>query len=231
MLMIYITSNNLNECALNLNDATLIQQWDLILKVLDLLSKYNYIWPVIKMWVKYDDALKIYHNYIIRECCNRGIQNDNMFLFDINENHYIIKNTFDGTKTFFHSPTKKELDNKVLFPKWFSFHPLILSHKAALLRENPYYYKMFLHECRKYLKYGLIDIKSKEIYTNFNSINFFDLNTCIPNYYPFSQRILKNNINRNYNNLHKYDEASDFIIFLNNTPDDDVSKIVYKLIY
>ena len=227
MLMIYITSINLIECVTYLDNDTLIQQWDLILKVLNCLSKRNLSWHVTRIWKNHDDALKIYHNYIVRECFNREINVFDMRIFDVNENFYIFENKFDGIKTKFTFPSKKDIKDKILFPLWFSFIPLHLSHKAALLRENPYSYQNFLYSCKNYLKFGLVNVENEKIYSEFNKDIFFKLNRCIPDYYLYSQELL-HNPNMSYL---KYNKGSNFNSFLNTLPEDDISNIIYKYVF
>lgn len=72
--------------------------------------------PATKMWTGYTQALKLYHDKIIKEWVKRGYEN-NMELFNMNE----------------------DID----FPPWLSDKRLHDSHKSNLLRKDPDYYGQF----------------------------------------------------------------------------------------
>lgn len=94
--------------------------------------------PAVKMWEGYVDALKVYHNLCIKEWIKRGFVN-NMKLYDIDEDKYnIVECDFDGESSEFLGKF-----DEFSFPPWFSFIPLILSHRASLLRKDPIHYEMY----------------------------------------------------------------------------------------
>lgn len=97
--------------------------------------------PATQMWIGYTNALKVYFNLCVKEWIKRGCVN-NMALFDIDEDKYrIVPCEFDGVTCQF----LEEFD-EFCFPKWFSFPPLILSHRASLLRKDPDEYHFFNDE-------------------------------------------------------------------------------------
>lgn len=85
--------------------------------------------PAARMWANNLDALKHYVNCCIYEWIQRG-----------NEN----------TMKYY------EVPKFIVFPWWFSWNPLIQSHRAMLYRKNPFYYhdKFTIEE--KYHQYGYI---------------------------------------------------------------------------
>jgi len=161
MVITFITSPSLIECARNLDRSRSCKQRLEAKQIIDAIDNpngNNKGWrnhPCTKMWMGHSGALKVYYNHIVREWIARGYEN-NMPLFDIQEEEYIIIPTyFDGVRTFF--PVGAVFNEKT-FPPWFTWAPLIYSHRAALIRKNPEYYtSMFLDsECSKYLGSGYI---------------------------------------------------------------------------
>lgn len=69
--------------------------------------------PATKMWKGYTQALKLYHDTIIKEWVDRGYEN-NMELYDVK------------------SPIE--------FPPWLGDERLHRSHRSNLLRKDPEYY-------------------------------------------------------------------------------------------
>lgn len=72
--------------------------------------------PATKMWRGYTQALKLYHDTIIREWIDRGYEN-NMDIFKV----------------------KSPLE----FPDWLGDERLHHSHKSNLIRKDPDYYTQF----------------------------------------------------------------------------------------
>lgn len=94
--------------------------------------------PAVLMWLGYTNALKVYFNLCIKEWISRGF-NNTYELYQINEEEYrIVMCEFDGQTTTF----MDEFDD-YCFPPWFGFPPLILSHRAALIRKDPEAYNEF----------------------------------------------------------------------------------------
>lgn len=94
--------------------------------------------PALQMWKGHTDALKAYFNLCVLAWIKRGFKNT-YDLYPVDHERYrIVPGDFDGTTTTF----DEEFD-EYCFPKWFGFPPLILSHRAALLRKNPTHYASF----------------------------------------------------------------------------------------
>ncbi len=72
--------------------------------------------PVVKMWTGYTEALKVYHDEIIREWIDRGYDN-NMDLYRV--------------------------EGSVDFPAWLGDERLHQSHKSNLLRKEPEFYSQY----------------------------------------------------------------------------------------
>lgn len=73
--------------------------------------------PATLMWFQYKEALKLYHNIMIKEWIRRGYKN-NMKLFDINS-------------------------KKLKYPDWLGDEQIHASHRSNLLRKNKEYYSKF----------------------------------------------------------------------------------------
>lgn len=85
--------------------------------------------PATLMWKGYTNALKIYFNFCVQEWINRGYKNT-MELYEVD--YYI-------------------------FPPFVTFQPFILSHKAALLRKDPEYYKdLMCDDLNQYMRLGYL---------------------------------------------------------------------------
>lgn len=70
----------------------------------------------VRMWRGYEDCLRFYVNWIIREWLRKGYEN-NMAFFEIPDDFPI--------------------------PKWLFDERLTLSHRCNLMRKNPLYYEQF----------------------------------------------------------------------------------------
>ena len=198
--------------------------------------------PAVLMWTNHTNALKIYFNYIVREWISRGFVN-NMELYDINEKYYVIKSTFDGVKTIFYE--EKQDDDVTVFPWFFSWFPLIQSHKASLLRKNPEYYSHFYNQdIIPYLKYGYIwpNRITEEHLNNFNPSVFDSLGDGVPSIFTIPRDdLLKWNENRSINPKTnrkitekgtiyiKYLKGYDELINLNNKS--EIYKMIYQIVW
>jgi hypothetical protein len=76
--------------------------------------------PVTKMWSGYEEALKLYQNYTIREWIDRG-----------------YKNTMK-----FEDVTYSDL----ILPPWFGSDEFHRSHRSNLLRKDFFYYSKYFSE-------------------------------------------------------------------------------------
>lgn len=81
-------------------------------------SWHNHV--AVRMWRGYDDCLKFYTNWIIREWRRRGYSN---------------------TMEYF------EIPDDFNVPKWLFDERLTLSHRCNLMRKNPEYYSQFRWKC------------------------------------------------------------------------------------
>lgn len=72
--------------------------------------------PATKMWAGYEDALKLYFNYVVREWIARGYKN-NYKLFDVSDNPAM--------------------------PPWFGDEKFHSAHRAALLAKDFEWYSHF----------------------------------------------------------------------------------------
>jgi hypothetical protein len=86
--------------------------------------------PIVKAWEGYVEGLKYYTNCCIQEWINRG-KNNNIPLYDIDE-------------------------DKLILPWWTQWDRLHQSHRAMLLRKNPFYYNDKFEVDDEYNNYGYI---------------------------------------------------------------------------
>lgn len=85
--------------------------------------------PITRAWAGFEDCLKYYYNCIVHEFIRRG-GNNTMPYFDI--------------------------PKVILRPWWTSWNPLHQSHRAMLIRKNPYFYRTQFTVESKYWGYGYI---------------------------------------------------------------------------
>lgn len=85
--------------------------------------------PIVKAWKPFVEALKYYTNCIILEWVNRGKEN-NLPLFNVS--------------------------HLILMPWWATWDRLHQSHRAMLLRKNPFFYKDKFNVDPEYMLYGYI---------------------------------------------------------------------------
>jgi hypothetical protein len=186
MVIVFVTSPNLLECAKYLDKKRVWKQAVEARQIIDAIdnpgsSKWENH-PCAKSWKNHSDALKVYYNYILRECLFRGI-NTTMQLYDIDENEYsVIPTYFEGNKTTLYFPTT----NKT-FPPFFSWYPFIMSHRAALIRKNPdYYYTIFYTpEIEPYLSKGYIWPCNlpKDVFNYFDYSMITEMGSGTPSYF------------------------------------------------
>lgn len=100
--------------------------------------------PAVLMWKGYQNALKYYFNEIAKACVKRGFKN-NMTLYEFTEEQ--LNNVeYQTVQDYLQNgiPVEASCD-KIIFPWWFQWKPLLYSHQASLLRKFPEYYeKIFL---------------------------------------------------------------------------------------
>jgi hypothetical protein len=154
MVITFVSSACPLQCAKDLDNKRILKQrveaFQLIKSIEEGSGWSNH--PCSKMWANHVEALKVYYNIMVRECISRGFEN-NMPLYDINENEFsVIRTYFDGVRTYL-EPTQGKT-----FPWFFGWQPFIYSHRCALIRKKPDYYgpKFWDSECEKYINYGYI---------------------------------------------------------------------------
>lgn len=115
--------------------------------------------PAVLMWKGYSNALKYYFNEITKACINRGFEN-NMPFYDFSQEQ-INNIEYQTIQDYLENgiPLQASL-NKIIFPWWFQWEPLIYSHQASLLRKFPEYYNSIFNDnfdnLEKYLKIGYL---------------------------------------------------------------------------
>jgi hypothetical protein len=95
--------------------------------------------PAVLMWKGYSNALKYYFNEITKACVRRGFKN-NMPSYEFTEEQ--LNNVeYQSVQDYLQNGIPIEASqNKIIFPWWFQWKPLIYSHQASLLRKFPDYY-------------------------------------------------------------------------------------------
>jgi len=88
--------------------------------------------PVIKIWEKFLDPLKLYFNTILNVC--------------------IKKHKFNTTMEYYDIPDEDEIK----MPWFLNFMPFIYSHRARLYQKDPNYYKDKFEFPKEYLNIGYI---------------------------------------------------------------------------
>ena len=115
--------------------------------------------PAVLMWKGYSNALKYYFNEITKACINRGFKN-NMTFYDFSQEE-INNIEYQTIQDYLENGIPFEASsNKIIFPWWFQWEPLIYSHQASLLRKFPEYYdsifKNNFNNLEKYLQIGYL---------------------------------------------------------------------------
>lgn len=95
--------------------------------------------PAVLMWKGYSNALKYYFNEITKACIRRGFKN-NMPLYEFTEEQ-LNNIEYQSIQDYLQNGIPIEASqDKIIFPWWFQWKPLIYSHQASLLRKFPEYY-------------------------------------------------------------------------------------------
>lgn len=117
----------------NLDGRRLNKQKVEAMQIIDALNGESNGWvnhPAVKMWKGYTNGLKYYFNKIVEECLKRGFKNT-LDLYELNDSD-VIYETIER---------KRKSDNKIIFPWWFTWKPLIQTHRCSLLRKMPEFYQ------------------------------------------------------------------------------------------
>lgn len=149
--------------------------------------------PATLSFVGYIDALKAYYNICVQEWISRGYKNT-MKLYDVDESRFSARFFDKETKEF----SKK---TKYSYPKFVSFEPYLLAHKAALFRKDNEYYKDF-EVPEEYLERGYLwpCNYSDEIYKNWDLKYLSEIGTGAPARYRISKEEVKIwELNKNIN--------------------------------
>jgi hypothetical protein len=199
MVNTFVTSTNLKECARNLDNLRLnkqIVEGKQIIKILETVDKTGKIpvgrgfvnHPATKMWMGHTNQLKTYVNHMIREWVTVRGKNHSVQIYPVDESKYNIPVCkFDGSKAVY-----EELhDEEHCFPKWFSFPPFIMAHKASLYRKNPMHYSFLLNEDLKpYIACGYLwpsKFPGHDYLHNWNMNYLAEIGTGAPVQYRYSQ--------------------------------------------
>jgi hypothetical protein len=112
--------------------------------------------PAVLMWKGYSNALKYYFNKITNACIRRGFKN-NMPLYEFTEEQ-LNNIEYQTIQDYLQNgiPVLNDHD-KIIFPWWFQWKPLIYSHQASLLRKFPEYYSSIFYS--DYYEYDIIELQ------------------------------------------------------------------------
>jgi hypothetical protein len=166
--------------------------------------------PAVLMWKGYSNALKYYFNKIAKACIRRGFKN-NMPLYEFTEeqlNNVEYQSVQDYLKNGI--PIEASTD-KIIFPWWFQWKPLIYSHQASLLRKFPDYYTFTFdqddyeydpNELKDYLSIGYLwpHKLSAEQIENFSPIYCDNIGTGAPAIYRWTEEEVSEWLNDTYTN-------------------------------
>lgn len=100
--------------------------------------------PATIMWIGYTTALRYYYNQITLECIKRKIE-VTMPLYPFGD-ETVRYQTVD--EFLCNAPMPKEC---IVFPWWFTWEPLIASHRVSLMRKMPEYYTDELWSQEEYI--------------------------------------------------------------------------------
>ena len=161
--------------------------------------------PAVLMWKGYSNALKYYFNKITEACIRRGFKN-NMPLYEFTEEQ-LNNIEYQTIQDYLQNgmPVLKDLD-KIIFPWWFQWKPLIYSHQASLLRKFPEYYTSIfdqdLIELQEYVSIGYLwpHKLSAEQIENFLPIYCDNIGTGAPAIYRWTEEEVSEWINNMYVN-------------------------------
>ena len=120
--------------------------------------------PAVLMWKGYPNALKYYFNEITNACIRRGFRN-NMSFYEFTEDQ-LNNIEYQSVQDYLQNGIPIEASqDKIIFPWWFQWKPLLYSHHASLLRKHPKYYNFIFRqddyeydrkELQKYLTTGYL---------------------------------------------------------------------------
>ena len=142
--------------------------------------------PAVLMWKGYSNALKHYFNEITHACIRRGF-NNNMPFYEFTEEQ-LNNIEYQSIQDYLQNKIPIEAStNKIIFPWWFQWKPLIYSHQSSLLRKNPKYYNIFFHMLDEYeYEHGFDRDELKE-YLNVgylwpHKLSSEQIEICLPSY-------------------------------------------------
>lgn len=161
--------------------------------------------PAVLMWKGYSNALKYYFNKITEACIHRGFKN-NMPLYEFTEEQ-LNNIEYQTIQDYLQNgiPVLNDLD-KIIFPWWFQWKPLIYSHQASLLRKFPEYYTFIFDqdsiELEEYLTTGYLwpHKLTPEQIKNFSPIYCDKIGTGAPAIYRWTEEEVSEWINDMYVN-------------------------------
>ena len=166
--------------------------------------------PAVLMWKGYSNALKYYFNEITNACIRRGFKN-NMPLYEFTEEQ-LNNIEYQTIQDYLQNgiPFLNDLD-KIIFPWWFQWKPLIYSHQASLLRKFPEYYSSIFYnddyeydiiELQEYVSIGYLwpHKLSAEQIENFSPIYCDNIGTGAPAIYRWTEEEVSEWINDMYVN-------------------------------
>lgn len=195
MVNTFVCDYSLYEIAKHLDDSRLNKQITEADQIIDALIKkendpnfsggfINH--PATKMWTGHVLALQVYRDAMLNEWRERGKNYDADFYGTDPKDIKIIQCEFDGFTSIFHGQF-----NEYTFPPWFSFPPLIESHRAALLMKDPNYYGNFWNddlylENFKFKGYFWPKPFDMSPYYNWNMSYISELGTGVPAYLRYS---------------------------------------------
>jgi hypothetical protein len=114
--------------------------------------------PAVLMWKGYPNALKYYFNKITYACIRRGF-NNKMPLYEFSEEQ-LNNIEYQTIQDYLDNGIPDQSNDKIIFPWWFNWQPLIYSHRASLLRKFPEYYESIFQdnelEYSDYLSVGYV---------------------------------------------------------------------------
>lgn len=153
--------------------------------------------PAVLMWKGYSNALKYYFNEITNACIRRGFKN-NMNFYEFTEEQ-LNNIEYQTVQDYLQNgiPIGASRD-KIIFPWWFQWKPLIYSHQASLVRKFPNYYNLIfsiddydfeLDELKEYLNIGYLwpHKLTEEQILNFSPIYCDEIGTGAPAIYRWTE--------------------------------------------
>ena len=193
MVNTFITSPSLEKCAKNLDNLRLGKQRVECIQLISFIENTNNKGfknhPVLIMWKEHVTALKVYCNFMIREFIARGFENT-IPIYELDETKIVFYDNIFNEETGLTEIIKPQIEkDSIVFPIWFNWNPLILTHQASLLKKNNNYYSKIFEHNPKFFKLGYLWMNKipenyYEIPFNFNWIS--PLGTGVPSHYRLS---------------------------------------------